>query len=68
MNLVIGKIYRDAIMDLPLKYMGKLGIEFNTDVKGRKGSYTFQIVGKKKPCHYILFNEKELQGSGLWKI
>jgi len=66
-NLVIGKIYKDSIMDLPLLYMGRLGFEFNTDVKGKKGSYTFQIMGHNKPCHYILFNEKELQGSGIIK-
>jgi len=64
-NLTIGQIYKDDIMGLSLLYMGRLG--FEVKMKGKKGTHTFQIVGNNKPCHFVLFTEKELQGSGIIK-
>jgi hypothetical protein len=59
-DLVLGEIYRDNILGLCL-YMGRLGFEFNTDMTGRKGKYTFRILDQKKPCFFVLFSEKELK-------
>ena len=58
-NLVIGEIYRDNILGLCL-YMGRLGFEFNVDMKGRKGSYAFRILGHKNP-DIVLFSKKDLK-------
>ena len=60
-NLVIGKIYKDDIIGLSLLYKGRLGIEVK--MKGKKGTYAFQIVDN--PCHFVLFSQKELEGSGI---
>jgi hypothetical protein len=59
-NLVLGEIYRDNILGLCL-YMGRLGFEFNTDMKGRKGKHTFRLLNQKSPCFFVLFSKKELQ-------